>query len=436
MKERALVLEIKKKTCLVMTEDGDFREAALQPGINPGQEIMIPVKRRFVYLKPWLVAASLVVMLAAAGMYRDWLSPAVAAYVSLDINPSVELALDRNLIVTGAEGLDQGGEKLLHEVKVKGMPLDTAVDKLLAAAINDNYISEGKENIILTTVTVKGNQSRPVDGDKLMQAIERPLKKAQIRAEVVVGNAPPEIRDSAHNQGLSTGRYLMYLEAEREGKTVRPEQFRVNSISSIEKENDIDLHKIMDNIKNNQKDRQKEKVVPGQKNENKEEKTSKIEGRLPPDRGKMVITPVAPDQGKQSAGNNKVTVIQPGAQGKSGNVQKLIWPPVQQEPKNPKERAKKVHNYLWPYAVGYPGEKRGRGVTSCPDVNSAPLKEREKYNQRGKMKDPSPTGDGDKEKNRQKYPSNAISGNKNGADSPRSERGVRQDQGWNWRPDW
>lgn len=341
MKERALVLEVKKRTCIVLTEDGNFRETLLIPGIHPGQEILIPVKRRFAYLKPLLVAASLVIMLAAAGMYRNWLSPAVAAYVSLDINPSVELALDKNSIVRGAEGLEPEGDKLLSGVKVEGLPLGTAVDKLLEAAINEKYISEEKDNIILTTVTVKPDQKQTVSKDKLVKAIEAPLQKANIKAQVVVGNVSPEIRDGARQKQMSTGRYLMYLEAGSKGGSVSPEQFRAGSIRSIEKDAKIDLREIMDK---NRSKYEKVSKTPDSKN-----KQVKKESKLNKKEDSVVVIPVAPDKGRTARGYEPVRVDQPGQSKESINT---------------------VIKYFGPYISGFEKEMREYGVTHQPDGNS------------------------------------------------------------------
>lgn len=75
------------------------------------------------------------------------------SYVSMDINPSVELTLDKNNKVVSVYGANEDGQVLLYgEASLVGMDVEAAVDKITALAIDLGYIDENNK-VIQTSVS-------------------------------------------------------------------------------------------------------------------------------------------------------------------------------------------------------------------------------------------------------------------------------------------
>lgn len=75
------------------------------------------------------------------------------SYVSMDINPSVELTLDKNNKVVSVYGANEDGQVLLYgEASLVGMDVEAAVDKITALAIEFGYIDENNK-VIQTSVS-------------------------------------------------------------------------------------------------------------------------------------------------------------------------------------------------------------------------------------------------------------------------------------------
>jgi len=244
MTEKAVILEVNERTCTVVTADGEFRQLKLRGNYRSGQEITLPqtVKNTYRYT---LVAACLLLFLAAAGLWGKWMNPAVAAYVSLDINPSVEIALDKQNIVRGLNPLNDDGKELVMGLQIKGKNLDVVLQSLIVAAISKNYINTGGENVILSAVTpLSGSTDTGLD-ELIRESLEAYLEKGNVKAEVVVGNIPPDTREEARKAGMSAGRYMIFMNAVKNGKNVRPDDFKGN-IYRIQQDQKIKVKDILE----------------------------------------------------------------------------------------------------------------------------------------------------------------------------------------------
>ena len=75
------------------------------------------------------------------------------AYVSLDINPAIELVVDKDNNVVSVRGENEDGQVLLYnEAGIKGEKIDVAIEKITNLAIEYGYLDE-KNKVVDTLVT-------------------------------------------------------------------------------------------------------------------------------------------------------------------------------------------------------------------------------------------------------------------------------------------
>ncbi|MHB8157854.1 MAG: anti-sigma factor domain-containing protein [Desulfocucumaceae bacterium] len=258
MKQKAVVLDIKNKYCTVLTADGDFRKIKMRGNIRPGQEILLPDSG--VELNKYALAACLVLFLITAGLMQSWMSPAVAAYVCLDINPSVEMSLDNKSIVRGIRALNDDGRELIAGLDIKGKGVQQAVESVIDAAVAKKYILPEGESVVMSAITPVGGGSSGGVGQLVEESIKASLQNNKISAEVAVGNVSQELRDEAEKAGLSAGRYVLYLGSRERGVNVSPSDFKNKSIKAIEKDQKI---KVKDILQNRGNVRQQDISSPG-----------------------------------------------------------------------------------------------------------------------------------------------------------------------------
>ncbi|MCS5694511.1 anti-sigma factor domain-containing protein [Desulfofundulus thermocisternus] len=289
-----IVVEVKARTCVILTPDAQFREIPLPAGgARPGEEVSFSYRRRPVYWRSLLVAASLLLILGAGLFYRGWMNQAVA-YVSLDINPSVEMALDRRELVCQARGLNAAGEDLLSRVPVLGLPVEKAIGSLLDRAVQSRYLQPARNNVILTTITAESGREPAPQAGEIYRVIVKSLSSAGVPAEVVVETAAPEMRRQASRLGLSTGRYLIHVEGKKKGLNIELEELKKEKISSLEQKKGVTIKEVLGKHGYSGWVPAPGAVAPGSQVKNsrplpgaaKDTAGSRVQERVPPSQGK------------------------------------------------------------------------------------------------------------------------------------------------------
>jgi len=259
-----MVVKIKSRTCIVLTADGEYREVSLPGGAVPrlGQEIKLEGRKRLPYLKQLMAVASVLIILMAGLLYIGNI-PSAAAYLTIDINPSIELAVSSKGKVISASALDNEGGRILAEVKLKGRDLSEAVELIVAQAVTDNYIEESGDNVILATLTVASGTEPLVDLNSVYNAIILPLESSGLESDVIIEPVEPELREEAAATGISTGRYLLYNKSNQKGLQISISDITSMNLGKLQKEKKVDLVKIVaeqDNERSDNKQAQKDKT--------------------------------------------------------------------------------------------------------------------------------------------------------------------------------
>lgn len=147
------------------------------------------------------VAACLVVALVAAGSWA-WLTP--TATISVDVNPSVELGINRFDRVVAARGVNDDGRALLSEVDVWGATYDEAVDRLLASSNVSTLLAEGGQAEV--TVVDQGDSDQCA---RLLAGVEACTSGHE---NTHCHGADEDDVSAAREVGLSYGKYRLLLE--------------------------------------------------------------------------------------------------------------------------------------------------------------------------------------------------------------------------------
>ena len=104
-------------------------------------------------LRPWLAAAcAALVLLGAGGGLAYHQSYAVASVVSLDVNPSIELKVNRAERVISCTALNTEAAAVLFDMNggadLKGTKLDVAVNAIVGALVREGYLDSVSSAIL------------------------------------------------------------------------------------------------------------------------------------------------------------------------------------------------------------------------------------------------------------------------------------------------
>jgi uncharacterized protein YunC (DUF1805 family) len=104
------------------------------------------MRRKFVSIILSLFMLSSVGSLAACDFFGDSKNAQKQAYVSLDINPAVELIVDRENKVVSVRGENEDGQVLLYdETGIKGESIDEAIQKITDIAVKCGYLDQNNK---------------------------------------------------------------------------------------------------------------------------------------------------------------------------------------------------------------------------------------------------------------------------------------------------
>lgn len=245
---KGIVMEMSDRHVIVMTPRGDFRQLPRDGRTcEIGEEILFaePTIRRKVppmAKLSGLVAAVVLCIVVFAGVTDFTGKNDVVAYVSMDINPSVEIGIDNAEKVWDLRGLNDDGKQLIAGLNYKGLDMAAVAEAILQKA-EQGPLAKGEGDIIIASSIVK--DTKKIDdaaiADKLKEQVAKHLREEHptdlANYEVTAFAAPVEIRQEAASQGLSTGKYAIYLAAKSNGNSVPLEDFKKESIHQIAQAN-------------------------------------------------------------------------------------------------------------------------------------------------------------------------------------------------------
>ncbi len=164
----------------------------------------------------------LLLFVVGAGGY-SWMQAPVS-YVSIDVNPSVELALNRLDRVVGITAFNADGAALVDGLSLKGKKYTDAVNLIVDGTVMRAYLSDDAE--LVFTVAAPGMRS-----GKLQAGIAQCHSSGGHNCYSV--SADIGLVSVAHEYGFSLGKYHAYLQLSAYDSTITVEDCREMSMAEI-----------------------------------------------------------------------------------------------------------------------------------------------------------------------------------------------------------
>ena len=142
-----LVMETHPAYAVVLDERGRFLRAAnlhyeVGETVDQVVELQLPPARQF---RAWWLVGLVVVLLGLGVLFFGFIRPQWMVYgtVRLQINPDVQLSVNREDDVVKLEGLNQDGEALIEGYDFRGEECDDVVEDLVKRALRMGYLETG-----------------------------------------------------------------------------------------------------------------------------------------------------------------------------------------------------------------------------------------------------------------------------------------------------
>lgn len=153
--------------------------------------------------------ACLVLLVAGIGGYQFYFAP--TSVLSIDINPSLELGVNRFDRVVTVQSYNEDGQALADTLELKYLDYREALDQLLASPDISERLAQGA----LLSITVAGENETQCG--RLLAGAEA-CTAGQENVSCRHGNT--EELEQAHHAGLSLGKYQAFLELQALDPTV------------------------------------------------------------------------------------------------------------------------------------------------------------------------------------------------------------------------
>ena len=220
-----MVVEKQARCRIVLTPTGEYKKIHGALGGEIGQEIS--VRPYFTASKVAVLAAVLVIVILLSQALPVILGQNRAyAYVTLDINPSVEFAIDADYLVLSARSYNPEAENILSGLEYIGKRIDSVLAEFTHSAISLRYIGSGKQNRVVVSfysAHTKDEQSVEAELKRITDAQQEVLRLSGEQADIDTVVIDTETHREADRLGVSAGSLEETRREEKEEKSSQKE---------------------------------------------------------------------------------------------------------------------------------------------------------------------------------------------------------------------
>lgn len=226
------IIELAQDGAIVMVSDCNFVLIRKQKGMFLGQQVkftemdiknpnQVNIKR--VSAIAGIAAVLMVILIAVIQFGRTSPIDRTYAFVDIDINPSLELLIDRENLVVGTNTINKDAETLLADNDLKGLTVDQAIEKVFEFAHDRGFVYADKENLILISLALNPDAKKKGDEEEKLEAL---LNQIELKAsgnnviKPVVITVPEETKKTADQNNLSTGRQYIYEKSKEQANGI------------------------------------------------------------------------------------------------------------------------------------------------------------------------------------------------------------------------
>lgn len=203
-----IVFKIEGHKAIVLKADGSFVSVDAKKGWKPGETVPLSAASKSRAM-PFLAMAACLAIAAVGGFGWDRVYHSPMALISLDVNPSIELSVNRFDRIIAAKALNDEGSQILSEANIQNAAYQEALAGILNAESVSGYLTTDA-NVVLTVFSADSAlQSSLLSELQGVVDARISLYADQITTEY---HAVDEATvNGAHGHGVTAGKYL-YLQ--------------------------------------------------------------------------------------------------------------------------------------------------------------------------------------------------------------------------------
>ncbi|TYS61188.1 anti-sigma factor domain-containing protein [Sutcliffiella horikoshii] len=216
--KKGIVLEVHDEHVTILTPEGEFLKSRKQKGqVALGEEIVFfPLHRAETAKKgkwasalggKWAIISVMTAIILALTLYPRYASNQVYAYVSVDVNPSIELGINKDMKVISMDAYNKEGEDILKQLKNwENQDITSVSSKIFDIFRQKGFLTENSEVLIASVLANETNSGwKTLMQNKITSISE---KVQQDKVSITTLETTIEERSDALKQGISPGKYI------------------------------------------------------------------------------------------------------------------------------------------------------------------------------------------------------------------------------------
>lgn len=230
---KGIVVEKQNGHAVVLNKNGSFVKVKDKAEYAIGAEYDFR-NNLFINKKFASMAAAIALVLGVSPVAYGYVTP--TDYVTIDINPSVELVTNRFNKVIRINPLNEDGNKLVDGIKLNNKNIDEAVNLLIKSANEGGYLTQELENQVLVTVCSKNEEKSKEMEAKLETVVKNELKEEKSEStSVTTQSVDMESHEQAEKLGISSGKMNLIQKLEEVQPGVNYEEYSNKPVKDIMK---------------------------------------------------------------------------------------------------------------------------------------------------------------------------------------------------------
>ncbi len=204
-----------------ISETPDFRESIIA-ACEKEEQVLAPApvsfadnKRGIPILFRRLIAVAACVVTFGVGLLVGKGTPApipapiaeAETHVYLDVNPSLELSLDKDNTVLSCDAANEDAESILNGMQLEGVELKTALNAIVGSMYVKGYLTES-ENSMLISVDTNDESKAEVFLTYITEQVNEVFADSEMECAIIAQevSADSDLKRRAEEQGISVGK--------------------------------------------------------------------------------------------------------------------------------------------------------------------------------------------------------------------------------------
>ena len=129
------------------------------------------------------------------------------AVVGLDVNPSVEISINKKEKVVSVDAVNEDGEQILNDMDLEGTDLDVACNALVGAMLTKGYLTDTSNGLLVSVMSDNEDKGKEIES-RLSGNLNTYLEDSEVATAIIgqVVRDDADIEAFAHENNVSLGK--------------------------------------------------------------------------------------------------------------------------------------------------------------------------------------------------------------------------------------